>query len=87
MSANQKRQADLDQFNPAQFDVTFSSESDVSMVQSVQSRDDHKADKKMIQQMQNISDLMRRIDTQLALKDKLLESPVRLANLGSRAQK
>jgi hypothetical protein len=76
MSGTNKRQADLDQFDPAQFDINFSSESDMSMVQSTRSRDDHREDKKMIDQLNSISDLMKRIDNQLALKDKLLRSPV-----------
>lgn len=73
-----KRQADLDQFDPEQFDVNFSSESDVSMSQSVRSTDKYKDDKKMVEQLSAISSLMKKLDDQLAMKKKLLDSDVGL---------
>ena len=73
-----KRQADLDQFDPVQFDVNFSSESDVSMSQSVRSTDKYKDDKKMVEQLSAISSLMKKLDDQLAMKKKLLDSDVGL---------
>jgi hypothetical protein len=78
MSGVKKHQvSDLEAFDPAQFDVNFSSESDLSMAQSARSRDDKKDDKQMVDQLASIADLMKRIDNQLAQKDKLLRSPVR----------
>jgi hypothetical protein len=76
MSRSKQRAEELAQFDPSQFEANFSSESDVSMTQSVRSRDDHRADKALVDQLAAISDLMKRIDNQLALKDKLLKSPV-----------
>lgn len=77
-----KRQSDLDQFDPAQFDINFSSESDVSMAQSVRSTDKYKEDKKLVEQLGAIANLMKRIDNQLSMKDKLLASEVGSSQAG-----
>ena len=74
--AGRGRNPDLAEFDPGQFDINFSSESEKSMVASVKTKEDHKEDKKMIDQMDAIAALMKRIDSQLANKDKLLTSAV-----------
>jgi hypothetical protein len=75
MSAS-RRPSELDQFDPGQFEINFSSESDVSMNQSSGSPSKYKEDQSMLLQLGAIANLMKKIDSQLAMKEKLLKSDV-----------
>jgi len=87
MASNKKkeRHMDLDEFDPNQFDISFSSSSDVSIAPSTRTKDEHREDKKLIDQLSGITALMKRIDNQLANKDRLLNSaantPMKMNNL------
>jgi hypothetical protein len=72
-----KQKADLDEFDPCQFDINFSDESDKSMVMSVKEANPSKEeDKSMVKQLEAIANLMKRIETNLSNKDKVLGSTV-----------
>lgn len=76
-----KQKADLDEFDPCQFDIDFSDESDKSMVLSVKEPNPAKADdKSMVMQLEAIANLMKRIETNLSNKDKVLGSTVSRSN-------
>ena len=76
---------DLDEFDPNQFDISFSSSSEVSVAASTRTKDEHREDKKLVDQLNGITALMKRIDNQLANKDRLLNSaantPMKMNNL------
>ena len=87
LSKEAQRKSELDDFNPDQFDINFdSSSSREELPPSPQKhKEEHKEDKVLLDQLGAIANLMKRIDAQLANKDRLLNSTTTTPNRPNKA--